>query len=111
VKHPSDVVKPDQELERHSFLKFDKESSASRWGLKQLIPDPWSALRKSIRQAARSRAKIVGVVDYGVFVELEQGIEGLVTFSEMSWNKKVTHHRKSPKSAMNRRGRAGYQAQ
>jgi small subunit ribosomal protein S1 len=90
VKHPSDVVKPEQELDV-IILKFDKEKQRVSLGLKQLIPDPWVNAAEKYPAGGKVRGKIVGVVDYGVFVELEQGIEGLVHVSEMSWNKKVTH--------------------
>lgn len=90
VKHPSDVVKPDQELDV-IILKFDKEKQRVSLGLKQLVPDPWVGAAEKYPAGGKVKGKIVGVVDYGVFVELEQGIEGLVHVSEMSWNKKVTH--------------------
>ena len=90
VKHPSDVVKPEQELDV-IILKFDKEKQRVSLGLKQLAPDPWVNAAEKYPAGGKVRGKIVGVVDYGVFVELEQGIEGLVHVSEMSWNKKVTH--------------------
>jgi small subunit ribosomal protein S1 len=90
VKHPSDVVKPEQELDV-IILKFDKEKQRVSLGLKQLSPDPWVNAAEKYPAGGKVRGKIVGVVDYGVFVELEQGIEGLVHVSEMSWNKKVTH--------------------
>ena len=90
VKHPSDVVKPEQELDV-IILKFDKEKQRVSLGLKQLQPDPWVNAAEKYPAGGKVHGKIVGVVDYGVFIELEQGIEGLVHVSEMSWNKKVTH--------------------
>src|SRR6266481_988203 len=90
IKHPSDVVKPDQELDV-IILKFDKEKQRVSLGLKQLSPDPWVGAAEKYPAGGKYKGKVVGVVDYGVFVELEQGIEGLVHVSEMSWNKKVTH--------------------
>ncbi len=96
VKHPSDVVKPEQELDV-IILKFDKEKQRVSLGLKQLQPDPWVNAAEKYPAGGKVRGKIVGVVDYGVFVELEQGIEGLVHVSEMSWNKKVTHPSKLAK--------------
>jgi len=96
VKHPSDVVKPEQELDV-IILKFDKEKQRVSLGLKQLQPDPWVNAAEKYPAGGKVRGKIVGVVDYGVFVELEQGIEGLVHVSEMSWNKKVTHPSKIAK--------------
>ncbi len=90
VKHPSDVVKPEQELDV-IILKFDKEKQRVSLGLKQLMADPWVGAAEKYPAGGKVKGKVVGVVDYGVFVELEQGIEGLVHVSEMSWNKKVTH--------------------
>jgi small subunit ribosomal protein S1 len=96
VKHPSDIVKPDQELDV-IILKFDKEKQRVSLGLKQLMPDPWVNAAEKYPAGGKVKGKIVGVVDYGVFVELEQGIEGLVHVSEMSWNKKVQHPSKIAK--------------
>src|SRR5271154_1054810 len=90
VKHPSDVVKPDQELDV-VILKFDKEKQRVSLGLKQLMPDPWVGASEKYPAGGKVKGKVVGVVDYGVFVELEQGIEGLVHVTELSWSKKVQH--------------------
>ena len=96
VKHPSDIVKPEQELDV-IILKFDKEKQRVSLGLKQLMPDPWVNAAEKYPAGGKVKGKIVGVVDYGVFVELEQGIEGLVHVSEMSWNKKAQHPSKLAK--------------
>ncbi len=96
VKHPSDIVKPEQELDV-IILKFDKEKQRVSLGLKQLMPDPWVGAAEKYPAGGKVKGKIVGVVDYGVFVELEQGIEGLVHVSEMSWNKKAQHPSKIAK--------------
>jgi small subunit ribosomal protein S1 len=96
VKHPSDVVKPEQELDV-IILKFDKEKQRVSLGLKQLIPDPWAHAGEKYLAGGKYKGKIVGVVDYGVFVEIEQGIEGLVHVSEMSWSKKAVHPSKVAK--------------
>jgi len=90
VKHPSDVVKPEQELDV-IILKFDKDKQRVSLGLKQLMADPWVNAAEKYPAGGKVRGKIVGVVDYGVFVELEQGIEGLVHVTELSWSKKVQH--------------------
>ena len=90
VKHPSDVVKPEQELDV-IILKFDKDKQRISLGLKQLMLDPWVNAAEKYPAGGKVRGKIVGVVDYGVFVELEQGIEGLVHVTELSWSKKVQH--------------------
>jgi small subunit ribosomal protein S1 len=90
IKHPSDVVKPDQELDL-IILKFDKEKQRVSLGLKQLTNDPWVGAAEKYPAGGKYHGKVVGVVDYGVFVELEQGIEGLVHVSEISWSKKTQH--------------------
>jgi small subunit ribosomal protein S1 len=87
VKHPSDVVKPDQELDV-IILKFDKEKQRVSLGLKQLTADPWLGAAEKYPAGGKYQGKVVGVVDYGAFVELETGIEGLVHATEMSWAKK-----------------------
>ncbi len=96
VKHPSDLVKPEQELDV-IILKFDKEKQRVSLGLKQLIPDPWAHAAEKYLAGGKYHGKVVGVVDYGVFVELEQGIEGLVHVSELSWSKKAQHPSKVAK--------------
>ncbi len=96
VKHPSDVVKPEQEVDV-IILKFDKEKQRVSLGMKQLMADPWVGATEKYPAGGKVKGKIVGVVDYGVFVELEQGIEGLVHVSEMSWNKKIQHPSKVAK--------------
>ncbi|GAC1669885.1 MAG: 30S ribosomal protein S1 [Candidatus Acidiferrum sp.] len=90
VKHPSDMLKPEQELDV-IILKFDKEKQRVSLGLKQLMPDPWVNASEKYPAGGKVKGKVVGVVDYGAFVELEQGIEGLVHASEMSWTKKAPH--------------------
>src|SRR5882724_9611650 len=87
IKHPSDVVKPDQELDV-LILKFDKDKQRVSLGLKQLSPDPWVNAAEKYPAGGKYKGKVVGVVDYGAFVELETGIEGLVHATEMSWAKK-----------------------
>ncbi len=87
IKHPSDVVKPDQELDV-IILKFDKEKQRVSLGLKQLSADPWVGAADKYPAGGKYKGKVVGVVDYGAFVELETGIEGLVHATEMSWAKK-----------------------
>ena len=90
VRHPSDVVKPEQELDV-IILKFDKDKQRVSLGLKQLSKDPWIDAAQRYPAGGKYQGKVVGVVDYGAFVELEQGIEGLVHVTEMSWSKKPTH--------------------
>jgi len=87
IKHPSDVVKPEQELDV-MVLKFDKDKQRVSLGLKQLMKDPWIDADQKYPAGGKFKGKVVGVVDYGAFVELEQGVEGLVHATEMSWTKK-----------------------
>src|SRR5260370_41509449 len=87
IKHPTDVVKTDQELDV-IILKFDKDKQRVSLGLKQLSPDPWVNAAEKYPAGGKYKGKVVGVVDYGAFVELETGIEGLVHATEMSWAKK-----------------------
>jgi small subunit ribosomal protein S1 len=97
VRHPSDVVKPDQELDV-MVLKFDKEKQRVSLGLKQMTKDPWIDAAERYPAGGKYRGKVVGVVDYGAFVELEPGIEGLVHVTEMSWAKKPVHPSKVVKA-------------
>jgi small subunit ribosomal protein S1 len=97
IKHPSDVVKPDQELDV-IILKFDKEKQRVSLGLKQLSPDPWVGAGEKYFAGGKYKGKVVGVVDYGAFVELENGIEGLVHATEMSWAKKSVNPSKIVKA-------------
>jgi small subunit ribosomal protein S1 len=97
VRHPSDVVKPEQELDL-IVLKFDKGKQRVSLGLKQMTKDPWIDAAERYPAGGKYRGKAVGVVDYGAFVELEPGIEGLVHVTEMSWSKKPTHPSKVVKA-------------
>jgi small subunit ribosomal protein S1 len=97
VRHPSDVVKPEQEVDV-IILKFDKDKQRVSLGLKQLAKDPWVDAAERYPAGGKYKGKVVGVVDYGAFVELEQGIEGLVHVTEMSWSKKPTHPSKVVKA-------------
>jgi small subunit ribosomal protein S1 len=72
-------------------LKFDKERERVSLGYKQLLPDPWSSVDERFPVGTRVPGKIASVADYGAFVELENGVEGLVHVSEMSWSKRVKH--------------------
>jgi small subunit ribosomal protein S1 len=90
VKHPSEVVKPEQEMDVQ-ILKFDKEKQRVSLGLKQLAPDPWLTAQEKYPAGVKVKGKVAGVVEYGCFVELERGVEGLVHATEMSWSKKVQH--------------------
>jgi small subunit ribosomal protein S1 len=90
VKHPSELVKQGDEIEV-KILKFDKEKSRISLGRKQLLADPWASVPDRFPQGSRMKAKVVGVTDYGAFVQLEPGVEGLIHVSEMSWSRRVKH--------------------
>ncbi len=72
-------------------LKFDKEKQRVSLGFKQLTPDPWTDAAERYPVGARVKGRVISVTDYGAFVELEQGIEGLVHVSEMTWSKRMKH--------------------
>jgi small subunit ribosomal protein S1 len=90
VPHPSSIVKPGDEIQVQ-ILKFDKEKQRISLGRKQLLPDPWATVPERFPTGMRLQGKIVGVTDYGAFVQIEPGVEGLVHVSEMSWSKHVKH--------------------
>ncbi|OUT78689.1 MAG: 30S ribosomal protein S1 [Betaproteobacteria bacterium TMED22] len=90
VKHPSEVVNIGDELEA-KVLKFDQEKSRVSLGLKQLGEDPWIGLARRLPATTRLFGKISNLTDYGAFVEIEPGIEGLVHVSEMDWTNKNVH--------------------
>jgi len=90
VNHPSELFRVGDEI-KVRVLKFDAETERVSLGLKQIQPDPWvdAAMRYPI--GVRIRGRVVSLTDYGAFVELESGIEGLVHVSEMSWTKRIKH--------------------
>ncbi|MEJ5377986.1 MAG: 30S ribosomal protein S1 [bacterium] len=90
VKHPSEVVQVGQELEV-KVLQFDKEKERVSLGLKQTMEDPWSRVEERYGVGSRHQGRVVSIADYGAFVELEKGVEGLVHVSEMSWTKRLRH--------------------
>jgi small subunit ribosomal protein S1 len=90
VKHPSEVLEVGQEVEA-KVLKFDQERSRVSLGMKQLGEDPWHGLARRYPQNTRLFGKVTNLTDYGAFVEIEQGIEGLVHVSEMDWTNKNVH--------------------
>lgn len=87
VRHPSEVVQVGQELEA-KVLKFDQEKNRVSLGLKQLGEDPWIGIARRYPKGTRLFGKITNITDYGAFVEIEAGIEGLVHVSEMDWTNK-----------------------
>jgi small subunit ribosomal protein S1 len=90
VNHPSDIVKIGQEVEV-KVLNIDREREKVALGLKQREPSPWEEIEKKYPVGARVHGKVVSLMSYGAFVRLEDGIEGLVHVSEMSWTRRVNH--------------------
>lgn len=93
VRHPSEVVQVGQEIEA-KVLKFDKEKCRVSLGLKQLGEDPWIGISRRYPKGTRLFGKVTNITDYGAFVEVEDGIEGLVHVSEMDWTNKNVDPRK-----------------
>jgi len=90
VKHPSEILNVGDEVEA-KILKFDQEKNRVSLGIKQMGDDPWSGLARRYPQGTRLFGKVTNLTDYGAFVEIEQGIEGLVHVSEMDWTNKNVH--------------------
>ncbi|RLJ20040.1 30S ribosomal protein S1 [bacterium endosymbiont of Escarpia laminata] len=90
VKHPSDVVEIGDEIDV-KVLKFDRERNRVSLGLKQMGDDPWVNLARRYPENTRMFGKITNIADYGCFVEIEEGVEGLVHVSEMDWTNKNIH--------------------
>ena len=90
VPHPSSIVKAGDDLQVQ-ILKFDKDKQRISLGRKQLLPDPWATVPERFPVGTRVHGKVVGVTDYGAFVQIEPGVEGLVHVSEMSWSKRTKH--------------------
>lgn len=90
VKHPSEVLKVGEEIQV-KVLKYDNERERVSLGLKQLHPDPWEEVKAKYPPNTKLKGKVVSLADYGAFVELDDGIEGLIHVSEMSWTKRIKH--------------------
>jgi small subunit ribosomal protein S1 len=90
LTHPRDLVNVGDEIQV-KVLKFDKEKQRVSLGFKQLTPDPWLDATERYPVGAHVHGRVLSVTDYGAFVELEQGIEGLVHLSEMTWSKRLKH--------------------
>ena len=90
VKHPSEVLNVGDEVEA-KILKFDQEKNRVSLGMKQLGDDPWTGLSRRYPQGTRLFGKVTNLTDYGAFIEIEAGIEGLVHVSEMDWTNKNVH--------------------
>src|SRR6187431_2461550 len=90
VGHPSELFKANDEIDV-IVLKYDPATERVSLGHKQLVADPWSAVAERYPASMRVSGKVVSLTDYGAFVELESGVEGLIHVSEMSWSKRVKH--------------------
>ncbi|UTF49801.1 30S ribosomal protein S1 [Desulfomicrobium sp. ZS1] len=90
IKHPKEMVQLGDELTL-KVLSFDKDEKKVSLGLKQLVMDPWANISEKYPEGYKLSGKVTNLVDYGAFVELEAGVEGLVHISEMSWTRKLRH--------------------
>ncbi len=90
VNHPSEIVKLDQTL-NVVVLDFDEEKKRISLGLKQLQPHPWETIQQKYQIGQKVTGKVVSLADYGAFIEVEKGIEGLIHISEMSWTQHIKH--------------------
>ena len=90
IKHPGEIVNVGDEI-NVKVLKFDRDRNRVSLGLKQLGEDPWIAITKRFPEGARASGRVTNLTDYGCFVELEEGVEGLVHVSEMDWTNKNIH--------------------
>ncbi len=93
VNHPSDILAVGDKI-NVKILKYDQEKERVSLGLKQITPDPWEAAAAKFPVGARVTGKVVSLTDYGAFIELEEGVEGLIHVSEMSWTKRIKHPNK-----------------
>ncbi len=90
IKHPSEVLKVGDDIDV-KILKYDSEKERVSLGMKQLHPDPWESVTSKYPVGTKTNGKIVSLADYGAFVELDDGVEGLIHVSEMSWTKRLKH--------------------
>ena len=90
INHPSEIFNVGDQVEV-VVLKFDRETERVSLGYKQLSPDPWESAAERFVVGSRLKGKVVSLTDYGAFIELEPGVEGLIHVSEMSWSKRVKH--------------------
>lgn len=93
VNHPSDLFQVGQELEVE-ILNFDEKEEKISLGYKQLTPDPWENIEIKYLAGQNTRGKVVSLTDFGAFVELEPGVEGLVHISDLTWSRKIVHPKK-----------------
>jgi small subunit ribosomal protein S1 len=90
VDHPEEIVKLDQRM-NVAVIDFDEESKRVSLGLKQLQPHPWDDIDLKFPENTRVQGRVVSIADYGAFIELEKGVEGLIHISEMSWTQHIKH--------------------
>jgi len=90
ISHPSEILAVGDEIEV-MILDFDKESMKVSLGLKQRTPNPWEEVESKYPIGTKVKGKVVNIVNYGAFVELEKGVEGLIHISEISWTKRINH--------------------
>jgi small subunit ribosomal protein S1 len=90
IQHPSEVLKVGDKV-KVVVLKYDHSRERVSLGMKQIMPDPWTKVAEAYPPGTRVQGKVVSVTDYGAFVELEKGVEGLIHVSEMSWSKRAVH--------------------
>jgi len=90
VKHPSENYRVGDKI-KVKVLHFDRKKERVSLGIKQLTPNPWNSAAERYSIGKRVKGKVVSIADYGAFVELEEGIEGLIHISELSWSKKIKH--------------------
>lgn len=90
VGHPSEMFQIGDKIDV-MVLSFDRENERVSLGLKQLVPDPWTNAKEKYPVDTHVKGKVVSLTDYGAFVEIEEGVEGLIHVSEMSWTKKIRH--------------------
>jgi small subunit ribosomal protein S1 len=90
INHPSDVVKLDQRIKVY-VIEFDEEKQRVYLGLKQLQPHPWDNIEEKYKIGDNVSGKVVSLTEYGAFIEIEKGIEGLIHISEMSWTQHITN--------------------
>jgi len=90
IGHPSEVLNVADKI-RVVVLKYDPERERVSLGMKQILPDPWHTVHDRFTPGMKVRGKVVSLTDYGAFIELEKGVEGLIHVSEMSWTRRVSH--------------------
>ena len=100
IGHPSEVFHPGDEI-TVQVLKYDQEKDRVSLGIKQLTPDPWEGIEEKFPIGSRVVGRVVNIADYGAFVELEPGVEGLIHISEMTWSRRMKHPSKVVKPGDN----------